>query len=219
MHGYQRPPLAFRKFRDSDGKAIDYGHRWPDRHPPEGAHEGVRDPDRFEPLRPVANALIDWLLRTYDATLIRTVAAESAAPRVLDVVPRDPAAASVSFSLIEPSGVLITAGVLHEFRFPDCRCDACDEDIHDLAEDMEWIVRTVVSGGYSEHIDDSPSPHAEYRLQAPGMQRTASARGPVSTPDRDRLAQARAALPPGGVWAAWTRRTAPSENSSPGASD
>ncbi|MFJ2367816.1 DUF6226 family protein [Microbacterium sp. NPDC087665] len=206
MHGYQRPLIAFREYRDDDGQVIEYGHQWSD-HPSAESHERVHDPDRFEPLRLVANALIDWMLRTYDAALIRTVVTDPSAPRVLDVVPRDPTAAPLSFSLIEPSGVLITAGVLHEFRFPDCRCDACDEDIHDLAEDMEWIVKAVVDGGYSEHIDDSPSPHAEYRLHATGAQRTASARGPVRTPDRDRLAQARAALPPGGVWAAWPRRT------------
>jgi hypothetical protein len=47
-------------------------------------------------------------------------------------------------------GVMVHAGVLHDFPFPVCGCDACDETAETTADGMELLVLTVVAGGYSE---------------------------------------------------------------------
>ncbi|WP_104082585.1 DUF6226 family protein [Cryobacterium sp. Y11] len=35
-------------------------------------------------------------------------------------------------------GVYRHVGLLHDFHFPVCGCDACDNDVTDLVEDFEW---------------------------------------------------------------------------------
>lgn len=42
------------------------------------------------------------------------------------------------------------AGLLHDFLYPVCGCDGCDETWEYMADRMEWDVQTVVAGGYRE---------------------------------------------------------------------
>ena len=64
--------------------------------------------------------------------------------------PSDQAAASLTFAFTTYPGVLVHAGVLHDFPYPTCGCDACDETTLDQVQDLEDLVFAVVAGHYKE---------------------------------------------------------------------
>ena len=122
------------------------------------------------------------------------------------LTPKDPASASLTFVMTAYPGTFLHAGALHDFHFPVCSCDACDEDIEGLAEQLEWTVRTVVTGGYSERIDGWPSQWIEYRLDEPGAGMR-SGRSRAHDLPAARVRAAKHALPTTGRWAPWTPRS------------
>ncbi|WP_146067362.1 DUF6226 family protein [Arthrobacter sp. SX1312] len=73
------------------------------------------------------------------------------------IVPNDSDEAPLTSVLTPFPGVFLHAGSLHDFHFPDCGLDACDEDVEAVATELEWTVRSVVSGGYSERFDPWPA--------------------------------------------------------------
>lgn len=50
-------------------------------------------------------------------------------------------AAVLTFVFTDYPGVIVHAGLLHDFLYPVCGCDACDETWQSVAEDMEWNVQ------------------------------------------------------------------------------
>ncbi len=58
------------------------------------------------------------------------------------------------------------AGVLHDFPFPVCGCDACDETVETTADRLEMLVLTVAAGGYSERYPVGRKRWSEYALTA-----------------------------------------------------
>jgi hypothetical protein len=125
--------------------------------------------------------------------------------RAVRVVPSDPAAAPLTFVFTSFPSVIVHAGVLHDFLYPVCGCDACDESWEPLAHELEWQTLAVAAGGYRERIDPAGELGIAYSLSAPGVgSHSGTSRADDVPPDL--LAAAIAGLPPGGRWAPWPRR-------------
>lgn len=63
-------------------------------------------------------------------------------------------AASLTFAFTPYPGLIVHAGALHDFAFPMCGCDACDESVSSVADRLESTVQAVVPGGFREHVRD-----------------------------------------------------------------
>jgi hypothetical protein len=209
MSQYRRPAFPVEVYRDEQDRPIDYGNRWEGASPPEDAYSRVSNPRRFAPLHAVAVALIEWLQDTFDVTVEQTPSAATDLlhmpddiVRAVRVVPREPTAAPLTFVLTPFPGVYLHAGALHDFHFPVCGCDACDDDVTRLVQELEWTVHTVVSGGYFERFDPWPARWIEYRLDEPGVAMQSGRSHTSDLPD-ERVRLARTALPPAGQWLPW----------------
>jgi hypothetical protein len=207
MSTYQRPAFPVQEYRDDLGRPISYGQRW-EGSPPEDAYSRISYPERFAPLHAVAGALIDWLQETFDVSVDESpeVASDLLRPpedavRAVRIVPSDKRAAVLIFVLTGFPGVYLHAGALHDFHFPVCGCDACDEGVKELADDLEWTVRTVVQGGYTERFLPGRQ-WIEYRLEeiGAGMHSGRSRRDEYPP---ERLQAAETVLPPSGQWNPW----------------
>jgi hypothetical protein len=203
-----------RIYLDEYGAPIAYGRRWPVEGPPREAYSRTRDLDRFADLHVVARALTAWLSSVFDVVVDRGehLAGDLVRPvsdivEVVRIAPTDPGAAPLTFVLTAFPGVAIHAGVLHDFVFPVCGCDACDDDPSDVADELERTVRSIVSGGYSEWVDRDD---ARLRSGVVGHRLAWSDEGWSSSTARaddfppDRLRTAREGLPADGRWTPWT---------------
>lgn len=209
-----RPVIAARIFHDTDGRAIDYGHRWT-ASPPEDSYSVTAHPERYQPLHAIADALVTHLSETYDVTIEEQV--DVAADLVwahLDVIravrvrPSNPRSASLTFALTGYPGVSVHAGLLHDFFYPVCGCDACDTTWEGEADDLERLVFAVVNGGYRESITDERDPWVEHSLTHADGSSSGQSRAEDLPPER--LAAARPvlrALPAG--WQAWPPAAGP----------
>ncbi len=224
---YTRPDLPSTDYCDADGQPIPYGNRWGAGDPEPDSYSRVSHPERFAGLHTVANALIDYLQRAFDATVRR----ESAVPgvpgggfdppllhaqddvvEVVRVTPERPDAAPLSFAFTAFPGVFVEAGVLHTFPYPICGCDACDDTAEAQAAELERLVFGVTGGSYGEEFPAGSHDEAQYSLVSfdeHGAQTGSSSGsgGAPTTLDAERLAAASAtlaALPHG--WQPWPRR-------------
>lgn len=77
--------------------------------------------------------------------------------RAVRIRPRGPACVALTFVFTAYPGVLLHAGLLHDFAYPACGCDACDEVWTTEADEMERQVLAAVTGHYRESIDDGHS--------------------------------------------------------------
>ena len=209
MTAYRRPTFPAEIYRDEQGRPIDYGNRWGAESAPEDSYSRVSNLQRFAPLHAVADAIIDWLRHTFDVTVEQTASAAGDllhmpdhVVRAVRVVPREPAAAALTFVVTGFPGLSLHAGALHDFHFPVCGCDACDDDVTNVADELERTVRTVVTGGYSERLDAWPGRWIEYRLDEPGVGMRSGRSRTKELPD-ERVKFARTALPPAGQWLPW----------------
>jgi hypothetical protein len=161
--GYQRPSWPEMVFRDAEGRVIPYGARWSGGSPPEDSYSRVTNPQRLAPLIDITHALIAHLDSEYQVR--RTTDGNAI---VLDP---GPTAASLRFD-IDPIDyvVRVTAGPVAQFVFPGCACDACDETVEPVADDLEATVFAVVAGHLRQRIGRSPHRLAPQR-HSPGMQR------------------------------------------------
>lgn len=104
-------------------------------------------------------------------------------------------------------GVLIHAGALHDFPFPVCGCDACDETAETAADRMEMLVLTVAAGGYSERYPVGSRRWSEYELTAVDGSRSESGSGEPGPVDAARLSEAEVRLREvSGGWRPWPVR-------------
>jgi hypothetical protein len=212
---YVRPLLPVRVFRDASGNVIDYGNRWrdqPGRQPPEDTYSVNTNTERFAPLHAVADALVDHLTHAFAVTPVDGVAAaedlmhaQDDAVRAVRLVPANSDAASLTFVFTSYPGVVVHAGVLHDFAFPQCGCDACDETAESAAEDLERLVLTVATGGYTEFVEAGGDLGVGYELVSAGGSRRHRSRADSYPPGRLRDAEARLrALPQ--PWQPWVQR-------------
>ena len=213
MSEYRRPTLPLVTYHDEKGAPIEYGARWKGESPPEEAYSRTRNLERFLPLHSVAQSLSEWLEATFEVTVEHdpTVASDLLhAPAdivgAMRLIPHDASVAPLTFVLTSLTGVYVHAGLLHDFRFPVCGCDACDEDVFGLADELEWTVRTVVAGGYSEWFEPWPSPWIASKLEEPAG-RMRSSRSRFHDLPIERVRNAQAHIPDSGRWAAWPEKS------------
>ena len=173
MSSFVRPPIDAPVFRDAEGQVIEYGNRWRGS-PPEETYSVDTHPERFAPLHAVADALIAHLLDTYDAELMEgpETAADLLHPipeviRAVRIRPNDPACAGLTFVFTTYPGIVLHAGLLHDFHYPGCGCDACDSTWEAEADELERHVLAVVGGNYRESIDRGLRQWVEYVLDYP----------------------------------------------------
>jgi hypothetical protein len=170
---YVRPLLPAVTYHSDAGKPIPYGQQWGDGGPDPDSYGVDSHPERFAGLHKVALALIDHLATVYDVEVHEDPAHAAEllmeARDVLEAVkvtPRRSGAAPLTFVLTGYPGVMVHAGVLHDFPFPVCGCDACDETAETTADRMERLVLTVAAGGYSERYPVGRRRWSEYALTA-----------------------------------------------------
>ena len=209
MTGYERPALPTGVYVDEDGTPIEYGNRWGENGPPEDAYSRTSNLDRFAGLHAVAHALIEWLRTVFDVeveTGPQVVADLLLQPddpiHAVRLTPRSTESAPLTFVLTSFPGVYLHAGVLHDFHFPVCGCDACDDDVRSLADELEWTVRMVANGHYSESVNPQASGWLGYRLEEPGV-RTNSGQSRTDEVSVQRLERARHLIPVDGLWHPW----------------
>ncbi|MGY3128724.1 hypothetical protein ACVWW9_002253 [Agrococcus sp. UYP33] len=171
MISYQRPSIDVAVFRDAAGEVIDYGDRWGGEMPPEDTYSVDTHPERFAPIHAVADALIAHLRAAYDVDLDEgdevvadLLHAARDLERAVRIRPRDPASASLTVVFTDYPGVFVHAGLLHDFHFPVCGCDACDSTWKAEAGELERLVLAVVGGHYREHIGPGFRPLVEHSL-------------------------------------------------------
>lgn len=213
--GYVRPVLPNFRYYSPDGEPIRYGQRWGENGPPPDTYSVLTHPERFAGLHEVARALISHLEATYDVQVDdgpSTSADLLWQPERVDqsvrVTPRNPGAAPMTFVLTQPPGVIVHAGVLHDFVFPPCSCDACDETAESAADRLEMLVFAVAAGGYSERYPIHWRQRwLGYRLTAADGSAKESGQGdpgPIAA-DRLRSGQTRLRDVPNG-WLPWPLR-------------
>lgn len=211
MTSYVRPSIDVPVFCDVDGQVIEYGSRW-NGAPPEDTYSVDTHPERFAPLHLIADTLITHLRDTYDVEVTESVevAADLIHPAYHDVVravriqPNDQTCASLTLVLTAYPGVYMHAGLLHDFHYPVCGCDACDSTWEGEADDLERQVLAVVTGNYRESIERGRHPWVDYVFTHPDG--ASSGRSRAQDLLADRLKVARSVL--GDLsdgWAAWPR--------------
>lgn len=213
MSSYTRPSIDASVFRDVDGQVIDYGNRWGGP-PPEDTYSVDTHPERFAPLHAIADALIAHLARTYDVEIDEgeeTVTdllhpAYHHAVRAVRIRPNDPACAPLTLVFTDYPGIYLHAGLLHDFLYPVCGCDACDSNWQAEADELERHVFAVVTGNFRENIERGLRPWAEYEFTYPD----GSSSGRVRAQDlpAERFSAAKAILRDLPRWAPWPRAVA-----------
>lgn len=219
MSSYVRPPIDAPVLRDVEGQIIDYGNRWSGS-PPEETYSVDTHPERFAPIHTVADAVIAYLGDTYDVELIEgeETAADLLHPapdvvRAVRVQPNDSGCAALTFVFTSYPGIFLHAGLLHDFHYPVCGCDACDSTWNAEADDLEQQVLAVVTGHYREGIERGIRPWFEHSFTYPDGASSGRSRG--QNVPAERLKAARPVLrrlTEG--WAAWPNSA--SSNSSSG---
>ena len=211
MTRFVRPEFAAREYRDDDGSVIKYGNRWGLNSPPEESYSRTSNLDRYEPLQVVARALIDYLESTYDVTLDKSASPIADFVPPLDVLesvrvsPLDPICASLTFGFTSTPAVFLHAGVLRDFAYPACGCDACDEGIGVTLDRLEWTVFAVTDGNFRESVTGRRRPWAGYEINTREQSESGSVRLVSLSKDRIKSASRRLADVPG-WWAAWPLR-------------
>jgi Family of unknown function (DUF6226) len=157
--GYVRPRIPPQVFRDASGEVIEYGERWAGHSPPDDSYSVTSNLQRFAPLHTVADELIRYLSAMYDVEVTEDPAFAADLMherhdivRAVRLTPRERDAATLTFVLTSFPSVIIHAGVLQDFLYPICGCDACDETWESFADEMEWQVLAVVAGRYRETV-------------------------------------------------------------------
>jgi len=157
LREYVRPRLDLGDWRDEDGQPIAYGDRWGiDDDPPEELYSTCAHPERFAPLETVARALLDHLERRYDVDRVEVV--ESERTRVT-LTPRS--GNGVPLTVVTPAGTLpsveVRADGRHPESWPGCGCDACDDSVPDMLDELETRVFAIVEGT-AAGLPDEPWP-------------------------------------------------------------
>lgn len=152
LRDYVRPHLDLGEYLDDEGRPIPYGSvhdMYDDGAPPEEAYNQCAHPERFEPIAEVGRALLDHLEDTYD---VDRAEQELDGQRHVTLTPRSGGGTALTMRvpLTGLPGVELTAGFRYRCWWPGCGCDACDDDVPDLLEELEATVFAIVEGAMSE---------------------------------------------------------------------
>jgi len=211
---YVRPDLPATTYYSRDGEPIPYGRHWGGGGPDPESSSVDSHPERFAGLHDVAHALIDHLTAVYDvdvqedpAHAVELLMERADALQAVKITPRDSGAAALTLVLTGYPGVVVHAGVLHDFPFPVCGCDACDETIEATADRLELLVLSVAAGGYSERYPVGRRRWSEYALTAFDGSGSESGRGEPAPTSAARLQDAEIRLRGvAGGWSPWPLR-------------
>ena len=216
MKEFEWPAAVEQTFRDADGSVIDYGSRWDDGSPPADSYSVDTHPERFAPVHTVAEALLAYLRNEYEVEVTddMSCAADLLRPhagvlRAVRITPAADDAAALTFVFTDYPGIIVHAGLLHDFSYPNCGCDACDETWNSVSDDLVETVRAVVSGHYREYVRNAdPSPWIGFDLGGPAGTAVRGGGG-AGFKDADRLTAATSMLEvlPNGRWGPWPRLT------------
>jgi hypothetical protein len=150
---YQRPHITVAEYRDVHGQVVRYGHRWEDDDgfrgsPPAWSYSQLGHDDRFDVVVEVAQALTQYLTDNFEIQVSTngshttlTPANHAQSPLTIDADP-------------SRHHVTLNAGYGVEVHFPVCGCQACDEDVLCLIEDLEEQTLAIVNGGLVERLSD-----------------------------------------------------------------
>jgi hypothetical protein len=153
--------------------------------PDPDAYGRVTNPERYAPLHQFAQSALDDLVARFDAA-----AEPSEGPLRLDrlvrVCPRDGGGGCLAFELTSFPGVRLHVGRWHTYHFPRCGCDACDEQLADVENEMTALMDAFVGGRFTEYLDGG-------RLGQSWSSSTGSSNGwselPASDPRRSQPAE------------------------------
>jgi len=119
----------------------------------DSAYGRVTNPERFAMLHQAAQELVADLRRRFDI-VVEPIAPEvdSLRPEVISAVrvtPRNDGAA-VTIGFTDFPGLFVRFGSQHTEPFPNCGCDACDEQPAQVANNLREKLESVAHGGFSE---------------------------------------------------------------------
>ena len=128
------------------------GDRWGDEGPPDEAYSRVTDAQRFAPLLAVADELVADLRSRYDVVVNEEPGGERGVLSALRLHPVTGQGADLVVVRTDFPGVHLRAGRWTQEAFPHCGCDACDEQVEDLVEELGDVVADVVAGRFGEEL-------------------------------------------------------------------
>lgn len=156
MPTYRRPDVAIATYLDAAGEVVPYGSRYwgvdadgAEVEPPADAYSACAHPERFLPVEIVGHALVDHLVAGYAVDRADSVIKGRGHTRL---APKSGGGAPLTFVFGTDASPYVRVQSGWRFRgyWPDCGCDACDEDVEGLLDELENTVLTIVQGGMSE---------------------------------------------------------------------
>lgn len=119
----------------------------------DSAYGRVTNPERFAALHRATDALVADLRQRFDV-LVEPVAPEggNVTSGLISAVRVSPSngGAAVTITLTGFPGLHVRFGAKHTEAFPQCGCDACEEQPDQLADDLRRKVHCVAQGRFSE---------------------------------------------------------------------
>ena len=165
--------------------------------PPDDAYGRVTDAERFRELHTSADALVDALARRFvvevgEPTVLGP--AQWREHRLLRATRLEPAGggAPITIGWTDFPGLAVWFGNWTDERYPQCGCDACDEQVDDLRDLLAVHVESVTSGAFTESLERSGW-RAWTFLGSSGRSMDGPQRFPEAVPGRS-------------VWMPWVRR-------------
>lgn len=132
--------------------------------PSDAAYSRVTNPERFRPLHTAVLETIDWLETRFEVERSEGYGLDEELekgflPACLDLArpdirltPKDPDAAPMVVAFSTFPGLYVRFGRWYIEPFPDCGCDACDEEAEGEIERLNYMIDDVTAGRFREAI-------------------------------------------------------------------
>lgn len=117
--------------------------------PADDAYGRVTNPERFRPLHAAATAIVARLESRYEVVRVDGTTADRE-ERQVQLVPA--VGGSLTVSLTSFPGLMVRYGRWHEEAYPQCGCDACEEDPDRVLEDLERKIDSLTNGRFTESV-------------------------------------------------------------------
>ncbi|RJQ73055.1 hypothetical protein D5S17_25335 [Pseudonocardiaceae bacterium YIM PH 21723] len=171
--------------------------RWGDAGPPQEAYSRVTDPGRFASLHEIGRQAVADLITGFDVRWYRFTTADR--HEAVLITPADPAAAPLTVEFTAFPGLVLRFG-LTEAYLPVCGCDACDDSVPGLADELHGMLDYLTAGTFGDRLefeDDAWWHVGWYR----GSAGTGGSRSRLTA---DRFAELRGLIPDAGLdFAPW----------------